>query len=240
MGSKNRHSKELLPIILNNRQQHQWYVEPFVGGANMIDKVVGLRIGSDSNKYLIALLKAVQSNINLPHYISEDEYRLVKNNKDNYPDWYVGFVGFCCSFGGKWFGGFARNVKKNNLNADILNMTSRNYCAESKRNLDKQSEKLKDIIFKCEDYMDLDIPENSIIYCDPPYEGTTKYKDYFNHENFWEWCRIMSIDNNVFISEYNAPKDFRCIWSKKTLSNFSLQNDIDKNRIEKLFVYNAA
>lgn len=33
MGSKARHAKELLPIILANRKQGQWYVEPFVGGA---------------------------------------------------------------------------------------------------------------------------------------------------------------------------------------------------------------
>jgi len=33
MGSKKRHAKELLPIILKDRQPGQWYVEPFVGGA---------------------------------------------------------------------------------------------------------------------------------------------------------------------------------------------------------------
>lgn len=45
MGSKARHAKELLPIILKDRKPGQWYVEPFVGGANMIDKVDGNRIG---------------------------------------------------------------------------------------------------------------------------------------------------------------------------------------------------
>ena len=41
MGSKARHAKELLPIILKDRKEGQWYVEPFVGGCNMIDKVTG-------------------------------------------------------------------------------------------------------------------------------------------------------------------------------------------------------
>ena len=36
------------------------WVEPFVGGANMIDKVDGKRIGNDSHKHLIALHKALQ------------------------------------------------------------------------------------------------------------------------------------------------------------------------------------
>lgn len=39
MGSKARHAKELLPIILKDHTPDMWYVEPFVGGANMIDKV---------------------------------------------------------------------------------------------------------------------------------------------------------------------------------------------------------
>ena len=55
MGSKNRIAKYLLPIILKDRKEGQWYVEPFVGGANMIDKVDGNRIGADNNEYLIAM-----------------------------------------------------------------------------------------------------------------------------------------------------------------------------------------
>ena len=39
MGSKNRIAKELIPIITKDLKPNQWYVEPFVGGANMIDKI---------------------------------------------------------------------------------------------------------------------------------------------------------------------------------------------------------
>lgn len=38
MGSKNRLAKEIMPIMLKERGQRTW-VEPFVGGGNMIDKV---------------------------------------------------------------------------------------------------------------------------------------------------------------------------------------------------------
>lgn len=51
MGSKNRIAKDILPIILKERKPEQWYVEPFVGGCNIIDKVDGNRLGSDKNKY---------------------------------------------------------------------------------------------------------------------------------------------------------------------------------------------
>ena len=39
MGSKNRIAKELLPIITANLTNDRYYIEPFVGGCNMIDKV---------------------------------------------------------------------------------------------------------------------------------------------------------------------------------------------------------
>ena len=52
MGSKNRIAKHILPIILKDRKENQYYVEPFIGGANMIDKVGGLRIGGEFNKYI--------------------------------------------------------------------------------------------------------------------------------------------------------------------------------------------
>lgn len=39
MGSKNRIAKELIPIITKDLKPNQWYCEPFVGGANMIDKI---------------------------------------------------------------------------------------------------------------------------------------------------------------------------------------------------------
>ena len=41
MGSKARFAKDLLQIILKDRTEEQYYVEPFVGGCNIIDKVKG-------------------------------------------------------------------------------------------------------------------------------------------------------------------------------------------------------
>jgi DNA adenine methylase len=60
MGSKNRIAKHLLSVMLPYRKPGQWWVEPFVGGGNMIDKVGGRRIGGDVNIYLIELLRAVR------------------------------------------------------------------------------------------------------------------------------------------------------------------------------------
>ena len=47
MGSKARFAKEILPITLQGRKPNQYYVEPFVGGCNIMDKVKGNRIGAE-------------------------------------------------------------------------------------------------------------------------------------------------------------------------------------------------
>lgn len=36
MGSKARIAKYILPIIIKDRKENQWYVEPFVGGYNSV------------------------------------------------------------------------------------------------------------------------------------------------------------------------------------------------------------
>lgn len=228
MGSKNRIAKYILPLILHDREPDQWYVEPFVGGANMIDKVTGLRIGGELNKYVYALLIKMQEGWQPPKLISEETWYNVKNNKDNYEDHFVAYCGICLSFGSVWFCTYARDAKGN-----------RNYAEEAYRNLLKQAPKLKGIVFKNTSYLDLFIPEESIIYCDPPYAGTDKYRgfDQINHEVFWDWVRSqVNQDHKVFISEFTAPEDFVEIWQMK-ISTAIAEKALGKNITEKLFVH---
>ena len=63
-GSKNRIAKHILPIMLEHRGDRPW-VEPFVGGANMIDKVTGARIGYDLNQDAIDALILILSLIHI-------------------------------------------------------------------------------------------------------------------------------------------------------------------------------
>ena len=220
MGSKRKISKHILPIILDNRKDGQYYVEPFCGGCNSLDKVGSLRIGADNNKYLIALLKKMQDGeIDFP-FVGESEYKNIKDNKDQYPDWLLGYVGFQLSFGAKWFGGYRRDK------AGV-----RDYENEAQQNLKAQQNLIIGVEFSCCDYWDLYIPRDSIVYCDPPYEGTTRYKDDFDHRKFWDWVREKSMANAVFVSEYSAPPDFECLWSmdvKTLLDKSSVKTDTEK------------
>lgn len=239
MGSKAKIARSLLSLILKDRQVGQPFVEPFVGGCNVIDKVGGERIGCDNNKYLIAMYKYLQNNPppifdqSKQHY---DEVRQAFRSDDNtfFEDWYIGYVGFMASANGRFFDGGYSGVSKTKIG------TTRNYIDESIRGLDKQIPNLKGIDFICCDYKELIIPPNSIVYCDPPYANSKKYSTgSFNSEEFWEWCRgLASQGYKVFVSEYEAPSDFKPLWSQEVTSSLRANGVISgaKLSVEKLFV----
>lgn len=156
MGSKARIAKEILPIILRGRHPHQWYVEPFCGGCNTIDKVDGLRMANDIHPYLIAMFRALIDGWEPPKRISSGMYKYMKQRKDGFPDYLVGYVGFN-SYGGKWFGGYRRDKDG-----------KRDYWDEHYRHMKKQVASLADVVFLNQPYFEMDIPPDSIIYCDPP------------------------------------------------------------------------
>ena len=229
-GNKTRLAKHLLPIILKDRKPNQWYVEPFVGGANMIDKVEGFRLGSDYNEHLIEFLKALQDGWLPPLRITKEEYLDIKNNQYRDSKMTV-WAGICCSYGGKWFGGLLNDYQENKRNK---NGKLPNHQDEARRGLIKQIPNLTSIHFINSDYKELEIPPNSIIYCDPPYNGTLKYRDEIEYSYFWNWCRQKDFEGHkIFISEYEAPNDFICVWEKEVSNTLSKQRNFKST--EKLF-----
>lgn len=234
VGSKNRISKDLAPIIQSFiKEKTRGYFEPFVGGANMIDKIkCDNKIGADVHEYQIALLQKLSEGWIPPHHVSEDLYMDIKDHKEKYPDYLVGYVGYQLSFGGKWFAGYSRDKEG-----------IRDYADEAYRNVIQQQKKLKDISFFVADFREHtpEKYEGYVIYCDIPYQGTTKYaQKSFPYQDFYEWARWMSKTNVVLISEYYMPEDFICIWSKTVrtlISSTKERGDKGNERIERLFQY---
>lgn len=188
-------------------------------------RVTSTGLGVDLNPHVIAALTAIRDNVNeLPESLTEDEYGQLKGLP---PDPVSSWLRFVAAFGGKFGAGYARgNVKDN-------------YTATGKRNAIKQSPKLQGVQLEVGDFRDY-VFVDSLIYCDPPYEGTTGYKGTFDHPAFWEWCRKMSVDNLMFISEYNAPDDFVCIWEGGVKTNFASQRQgATHNAVEKLFIHKS-
>ena len=227
MGSKSRIAKDIVPIIQKyiNDNNISTYIEPFVGGANIIDKIkCNSKIASDIQKYLIALYNNLEKLLDLPDFVTKEHYSEVRScfneNKHNYDDWYIGAIGFLASYNGRFFdGGYAGIV---NTKAG----TVRNYYDEAKRNLLEQVKNLKNINFFCGDYeyFGYDKLSDCCIYCDIPYANTKQYSSSknFDYDRFWNFAEKASKNNIVIVSEHVAPKKWECIWEqdiKRTINN---------------------
>lgn len=167
----------------------------------------------------------MQNGYDLPEVITEKDYYYIKEHKDENPA-LTGFVGFACSFGGKWFGGYARDK------AQV------NYALRGKKSLASKMKTLMDAKFTCLDYRKVELPEGSIIYADPPYKNTTKYaNNIFDHDAFWRYMREISQNHIVYISELNAPDDFVCIWQKEVRRILDVNKNNQFKSTEKVFVH---
>ena len=241
MGSKAKFAKYIVPILQAeiDKTKTNTYIECFVGGANIIDKInCDNRYGYDRSETLIALLNQAALDFSaLPkdgnREMWDEGKAYVKDGKPlttmSLAD--VGAIEFFASFSN---GGFPRGYAKNT--------STRNYYKEAYRNMEKQAPDLKGINFLCQNYYDLnegDI-EGAVIYCDPPYQGT-KFYGYANqpkmdYERFWNWVRKMSEKNYVFVSEQSAPEDFTAIWTQEVKRTTNRENNF--KAVEHLFIYN--
>lgn len=71
------------------------------------------------------------------------------------------------------------------------------------------------------DYRNVIIPDNAVVFCDPPYQNTGTYLSVFNHEEFFSWAK----GKGYYVSEYDAP--FECIAEfKKNCSLSSTNNNL--------------
>lgn len=239
-GSKNRISKYLKPIIESYLKNGMNYVEPFVGGANMIDKIEwNHKYGFDNNRYIIALHKELQKREleylpdgrehfeTIRNIYKEQKLGIVHKNID---DALIGYYGIFFSFNGKFFeGGYC-----------AYEAGGRNRTREKVNNANKQrlNPQYQNIIFETKDFKDLEI-KNSVIYLDPPYLGTLQYqRKKFNHNELWEKCKEWSKHNNIILlSELTCPSDeWKEIWNIEInhLINYKKNN---KKVVERLFIY---
>lgn len=239
MGSKARIASEILPfihsyIVVNNIET---YIEPFVGGANMIDKVqCSNKLAYDKNRYLIALFKHLQNGGELPEEVSRERFidcrEHYKLDDGYYKDWYLAAVGFLAGFNGRFYdGGYSGSTCENGKYRD--------YYQEAKRNILEQMKSLTDVQFNIADYRTLK-PKNSLVYMDPPYAGKKGYLTItkeFNHKEFWDIAREWSKDNIVLISEESAPDDFDILWEQEVSRSLNAK---DKGvATEKLYIHSS-
>ncbi len=193
MGGKSRIAKQIAAAIDEHRQPGQLVWDAFCGGLSMSVALSkkGPVLASDACAPLIALYKAVQEGWDPPTEVSEEQYELAKYLPDSDP--IKAFCAFGCSFSGKWFGGYAKSAE------------GRNYAKNARNSLRKN--KFTGLVKQIDFLEFIPEPTNTIIYCDPPYAGTTGYdsSDKFDYCKFVRRVEQWSEFTDVFVSEY----DFR-------------------------------
>lgn len=236
--SKAKIAGDIVPILQDiiDRNNIDEYVEPFVGGFNIIDKIkCERRLGNDVDPLAGELVETCLDNpalLDLLHTPTRDEYYDVRDNPEKYAGWYRAAILLFASYNARVHGGCY------GATANTKGGTVRNYFEESKANFIRQLPNLHNILVGCCDYRALVFPKHKkvLIYCDPPYAEGIGYGQKFNTSEFWQWCRARARDGHiVVISEYAAPSDFTCIWARTTTTH--LNNREKHSRVEKLFIF---
>ena len=239
MGAKSKYTGHIVPVLQKAIDDNNvsTYIECFVGGANVIDKIkCDNRYGYDRSDTLIALL--TQAAENWDDVMKSGSRELWDKGKSYVKDGImpedmtlaeIGAMEFFASFSN---GGFPRGYAKNT--------DDRDYYNEAYRNMEKQAPNLKGINFVCQNYWELDEDtENCVIYLDPPYQGTKIYgyanQPKMDYDHYWDWVRELSKKNWVFCSEQSAPEDFEVIWEQDVKRTANKTNDFKAT--EKLFRY---
>lgn len=194
------------------------YFEPFLGGGAVLQAAgPGFHrrgawlFGSDAHPELMALHEAVLlEGWDPPRIITEERYEALRYRTVLATDAEVAFAGFGCSFGAKWWGGYARSR---------LNAVTNGYANSVRNGLLKMRKALKpaieggDLRLRSGDYRDmlqearvLAGGEHMVIYCDPPYPGLTKYKGHTRFDMDYFWI-VMSDQGRLGMSVFVSVQD---------------------------------
>lgn len=140
----------------------------------------------------------------------------------------------------------AKNYKEKRLaiarELKRLKKNSRDQALERLQSLQSLEalERLQSLQMFTKSYDEVPIKENSVVYCDIPYENTAEYvNDGFNHKKFYDWAYDQK--ELVVISSYEVSDDrFKRVINLKKNSNLqvgvgSIKNEglfIAKNKID--------
>lgn len=239
-GGKSKTAKHLTEFMLANRGDARGYLEPFVGGGSVFSLMAPHFEAAVANDYsldLVLLWRALAAGWMPPTEISEEEYAELRNAE---PSALRAFAGFGCSFGGKWFGGYARSKKCSD------SRTLGGYASVAARGLENRR-----AAFSCAktirqgDYRSLRpwVGPQILVYCDPPYVNTLGYAaaGAFDSSTFWQTVREWTgLGAQMFISEYTAPDDMICVWEKPRRMDMASADGSKRIVTEKLFTYGNA
>jgi len=214
LGGKGRCGKAITEVILSTTPRRETLVEPFLGGGSVARHLAphfASVLAGDTHEDLMLMWQAAAAGWVGPRSVTETEYAAARNMA---PCALRAFIGFGCSYGGKWWGGYARP------RGDRPCRTHPDYYA---RLASEDVASLGAILSRARlerttyETWERDIDERCVVYADPPYANTTGYKSdrEFDHAAFWiTMQRWHDRGAHVFVSEYHAPDGWCSIWTK--------------------------
>lgn len=226
MGGKLRIGRRIASEVYT-RTKHRHVVEPFCGSGSVTVQLVRLGFtveAYDAHPALVSMLQAVKDGWLPPVDVSESEYAAAKELPDSDPR--KAAIGFGASFGGKYFGGYARGDAR------------RNYASGASIALAKKAHHFRRVTFVHSNFFGIAPRGDVALYCDPPYAGTTGYVvGAFDSDAFWaraqEWADAGA---DVFVSEYSGPVEPVTTFER----NAGLRKKDGTKAVEKLFHLKAA
>lgn len=208
-GGKQKVGKEIADMIATalGDEKMNGYCEPFCGMLGVYQHIPSLLgdityLAGDAQESVIKMWSAAQKGWKPPMYhVSQAEFEKYSADPRSSPE--KGFIGHQYAMRGKYFKTY---MNRNGTSAA--------------QNVVRIAQLLPQVHFTSGNYDQFSTLTNFAIYCDPPYQKQNNYygekhdKRAFDHNKFWTWCRKMSKNNIVFVSEYEAPKDFTLIWEE--------------------------
>jgi len=208
MGGKARIAKKLTEVMLSMTTERTFYLEPFMGGAWVLAQMAphfSAPAAGDAMPDVALMWQAVQQGWVPPTEMSRERWYQLK---DGPPCPEKTFAGFGCSFGGKWFGGYAADNHKKHIW----------QAGKTGRSIGVMRPSIVKTFISQGDYRRWIPGPGTVVYCDPPYDGTTSYAGAigaFDSAQFWVTMEKWFADGaTVFVSEYVAPSNWRCVWSQ--------------------------
>ena len=180
----------------------------------------------DACEPLVRMYEAARDGWMPPNELSEAEWAALRDEQDP-TNPMTAFAGFGCSYGGRWFAGYARGRYKG---------VAQSYAAFTTAGVLKRCPylRLDRLALSCGDALATSPAKGDVVYVDPPYEGTIGYgaMPEFKHEGLWAKCRVWrEAGAYVYVSGYESPPGF----VQTHYAQRARRNSMGVGKIERLY-----
>lgn len=232
-GGKAGVGRAIAEVCSRFLQPGDLFVDMFCGSLNVVRHVhSNQRHAIDACEPLIVMWNAALRGWVPPTVVSKDEYEQIRRSPNPH-DPMTAFVLFGCSFGGKWCGGYAKN------------RPTQRYAEHASHQVVAKAKDCDGLVLECASFETKNPgcwPAGTVLYCDPPYAGTTGYKALapFDSVAFWSWASAhVQAGVRVLVSEgetCTAPRGWVAVASQTGVQAGRLTPG-KKPRVDNLFVH---